>query len=143
MLPALDILSYYCSSTLITEMDCYMGICYNSTMIWTNLNGLYHRRNNPAYISRINYPGLYHIFEEKWYLQGELHNYNYPAWVIYKCHDNVLPGNYFLVNSKCNYSKITEEWYKNGKSHRCEGPVIITYDSKGQIDGQYWYYLGE
>ena len=63
---------------------------------------------------------------EKWWLDGEYHNEEGPAFVSYKKDGSVW----------------REEWWLNGKRHNEEGPAIIYYERDGSVIGKSWWLDG-
>jgi antitoxin component YwqK of YwqJK toxin-antitoxin module len=72
------------------------------------------------------YPNGNVIFQE-WYLNGEIHNEEGPAYISYYANGTVA----------------YQEWYLNGKWHNGEGPARIWYYEDGTVAYQEWFLDGK
>ena len=63
------------------------------------------------------------VIEECWYLNGDFHRTDGPAFIYYRNDGSVE-------------RKI---WFLNRKYHRIDGPAYVCYNKDGSVSSEYWY----
>lgn len=146
---AFHVLVEYLPIRIYDVIDMYLGIRTESglfsTLKWTNLDGLYCRKNNkPTEIllssgnvkkqwrnergqyHRINKPAVISYgknrLHEQWYERGQRHRIGAPAILIY--HNGQI---------------VEESWYEQGQRHRIGSPAYIAYYANSSKSEERWY----
>jgi len=97
------------------------------------VNGILHCEYGPAMIDKLDLQSGSFVHCTQWYRQGRLHSYNDLPAVIQKS-----------AMSEHKDELVQEEWCKDGKRHRENGPALIMYSQYVLgLTGEYWYYEGK
>lgn len=121
---AIKILNYYLFSSIIKDIDHYMGLvskdCEYCHRIWYNFKNEKHRIYGPAQITlRSDNRKVYY---EGWLRNGKRYRHGGSHEIIY--HEN--------GNTK------KEAWFKNNRFHRIDGPAIVTYYQDIKVKKKVW-----
>ena len=95
------------------------------------------------------------VERESWWVNGQRHRLDGPAWVRY--YDNgQVASEEWLVDGKnhrldgpayiqyhANGQVRYEYWRVNGVNHRLDGPAVVLYHANGQVANEGWYYEGK
>jgi len=81
-------------------------------------------------MSKLDYEKTFYdsgeLWQERWYLDGKLHNDEGPAIICYRRDGSVR----------------WKEWFLDGKRHNEEGPTIICYREDGCVEWEKWFLDG-
>lgn len=150
---AINIIKYYLQSSIVKELDQYMGVRKHDKIYWVNFDGLIYRKHLPACIEF-----QCGLIIKSWIINGFYYNtFDGPTQIVFLKNGQIFIEHWhdkdgFLHRASDqpakivynNNGKITNVgWFQHGYLHRLEGPSLVRYYDDGRVQYECWTRNGD